>query len=212
MKEAVVSATNLMMFVTFLACFLLRDRVHERQKKDYTAFTFIGIIVTIMGFTYHFLRSQGRTVAETQLLWDWILYITVVMSFFYTSVAVRIFSTSERVLKNWKTFCKIKGVCFITIQYNVAFIRPYFPKTEILIFVISSLLPVVYVFFGFLYYIKRKDARWVGLGALFYILTVLNRILSPNSGDFNEVINGNSLMHLGIVIFVYSVYQKIKRI
>ena len=39
------------------------------------------------------------------------------------------------------------------------------------------------------YYIKRKDARWVGLGALFYILTVLNRILSPNSGDFNEVIN-----------------------
>ena len=104
------------------------------------------------------------------------------------------------------------GVCFITIQYNVAFFRPYFPKTEILIFVISSLLPVVYVFFGFLYYIKRKDARWVGLGALFYILTVLNRILSPNSGDFNEVINGNSLMHLGIVIFVYSVYQKIKRI
>jgi len=158
MKEAVVSATNAMMFGTFLTCFLLRDRIHERQQKDYTAFTFIGIIVTIMGFTYHLLRGQGRTVAETQLLWDFILYTTVFMSFFYTSVAVRIFSSSERVLKNWKIFCKIKGVCFITIQYNVAFFRPYFPKTEILIFVISSLLPVVYVFFGFLYYIKRKVA------------------------------------------------------
>jgi drug/metabolite transporter (DMT)-like permease len=83
---------------------------------------------------------------------------------------------------------------------------------EIVIFLISSLLPVVYVFLGFLCDIKRRDSWALGFASFFYILTVLNRIFGSDSGDFSEIINGNSLMHLGIIIFVYSVYQKIKKI
>jgi hypothetical protein len=161
-----------------------------------------------MGFSYHYLRGQGKTIEEVQLLWDIILYATVVMSFFYTSIAVRIFSSSPKVLKNWKIFCKIKAVIFIIIQYNIVYFRTVFSQMEILIFLISSLLPVIYVFLGFLVNLKEKKYWPIGLGAFGYLMTIINRVVGK---DINDFFNYNSLMHFGIVILLYFLFQRIKR-
>tara|TARA_B100000902_G_C26969233_1_gene744476 strand:+ start:73 stop:726 length:654 start_codon:yes stop_codon:yes gene_type:complete len=211
MKEIIVSSTNILMFITFLSCFVLRNRVTDIQKKDYSIFAILGMVSTALGFYYHLLKSQGQTREETQLIWDCILYITVFMSFFYTSVSVRIFSSSQTTLRNWKIFCKVKAFIFIIVQYNMHYFRPDMPKLEIVIFLISSLLPVGYILIGSLINIKKSIFWGIGCASFFYILTTINRIVGKNNGDFNEVLNGNSLMHVGIVILLCSIFLLLQK-
>ena len=168
----------------------------------------IGILTTLMGFVYHYVRSHGKTVEEVQLFWDFYLYTTVFMSFFYTSLAVKIFSSSEKVLRGWKWFCKIKGVLFAILQFNMAHVRVYFKEAEILIFLISSLVPVFYLFIGFLLRLKDKRYHLLGLGSFFYLAAVGNRIFGK---DFSEVFNANSIMHIGIIFLLVIVFNQIKK-
>ena len=126
--------------------------------------------------------------------------------FFYTSIAVKIFSSSEKVLYGWKLFCKIKAALFIVIQYNVQHVKVHFKDVEIVIFLISSLLPVCYLFIGFIYNFKDKKFHFLGL-AFFYLITVMNRLFGR---DLSIILNGNSLMHIGI-IFLVAVFYHIKK-
>ena len=196
------------MCLCFVSIFFKRKEVDKSFKQDFNFFVPIGILTTIMGFVYHYLRSQGKTVQDVQLLWDFILYTTVFMSFFYTSLSVKIFSSSEKMLKGWKWFCKIKGVLFVFLQYNMAEVRVHFKDAEILIFLISSLLPVFYLFIGFLVRLKNKDFHLLGLASFLYLAGVGNRIFGK---DLSEVFNANSIMHLGIVVLLITVFKQIRK-
>ena len=207
-KELIVSITNIFMCICFITVFFKGKEVDEYHKKDFNSFAPLGILTTFMGFLYHYLRSTGKTVLETQLLWDLILYTTVFMSFFYTSIAVKIFSSSEKVLYGWKLFCKIKAALFIVLQYNIQHVKEYFKDAEIVIFLISSLLPVCYLFIGFIYNFKNKKFYFLGLASFFYLTTVMNRLFGR---DLSIVLNGNSLMHVGIIFLVMAVFNHIKK-
>ena len=207
-KELIVSITNIFMCLCFTTFFFRRKEVDEYHKKDFDFFAPLGMITTLMGFFYHYLRSTGKTVSETQLLWDFILYTTVFMSFFYTAISVKIFSSSEKVLYGWRLFCKIKAALFIFLQYNIQSVKVYFKEAEIVIFLISSLLPVCYLFIGFLCHFKNKKYHFIGLASFLYLLSVVNRLFG---GDLNYIFNGNSLMHFGIIILLTAVFYHIKK-
>jgi len=207
-KELIVSITNIFMCICFITFFFRRHEVDDYHKKDFNFFAPLGIMTTFMGFLYHYLRSTGKTVQETQLLWDFILYTTVFMSFFYTAIAVKVFSSSEKVLYGWKLFCKIKAVLFIGLQYNIQHVKVYYKDIEIVIFLISSLLPVCYLFIGFLCNLKEKKFHFLGLASFIYLSTVVNRLFGS---DFGNIFNENSLMHLGIIILLTAVFFQIKK-
>ena len=196
------------MCICFMTFFIRRREVDDYHKKDFNYFAPLGILTTFMGFLYHYLRSTGKTISETQLLWDFILYTTVFMSFFYTAIAVKIFSSSEKVLYSWKLFCKIKAVLFIVIQYNIQTVKVHFKDAEIVIFLISSLLPVCYLFIGFICNWKDKKFHFLGLASFLYLSTIFNRLFGE---DFSTIFNLNSLMHFGIIVLLTAVFYHIKK-
>ena len=66
-KELIVSITNIFMCLCFTTFFFRRKEVDEYHKKDFDFFAPLGMITTLMGFFYHYLRSTGKTVSETHI-------------------------------------------------------------------------------------------------------------------------------------------------
>jgi len=205
LKEITTSGSNILMLLTFFYTLVNIKLLKEEQKRDFKIFSSIGLLATSLGFVFHLQLGSGY---YNQSLWNSILYSTVIMSYFYTSIAVKIFSDSKSKLRVWHRFCIAKAFLFSIIQYNIGLIKPYFEQVHIVLFLISSLFACCYIFVKWLQNVRNKKFLILGLSVSFYLATVVNRIIG---GDINHFLNFNTLMHLGIVAVILSIFKSVKR-